>query len=406
MSELYTPETTDLPEPPPTPDFPEADTIGEPEQPEPTEPEALESDDTEAFPEEPEPAEPEALESDDTEAFPDEPEPAEPEALEADDTEAFPDEPEPVEPASELPDEDPDSDLPAEPEALAEPTPDRPREPESAEAEAAEAEDTEAFPDEPEPAERPDEDPDSETPDDPDPLDDTTELPTGEEDTPDQPEPEPEPEALEKEEEPEPDDAADETEAASPVREFSSNEEGAEYGRTEWAEAQALLTDEQRDALYGYSGEKGPGEEGSPDYKEINGYLRGYEPGSPEVDDSIQRIDEGLELQTVPEDLTVMRETGLNSFNCPIEKIKGSVQTDQGYLSTALGSDPDFAPDKEVVLHLKVPEGTPAIYMEGLSQYDSERELLLGRGLSYLVTDATFGEDDDDRYHVYGEIIR
>ncbi|MFJ4779047.1 ADP-ribosyltransferase [Streptomyces sp. NPDC088762] len=191
----------------------------------------------------------------------------------------------------------------------------------------------------------------------------------------------------------------------SAVREFSSNEEGAEYGRTEWAEAQNLLTGEQRDALYGYSGEKKEGEEGAPDYKDINGYLRGHAPGSPEVDNSIQRMDEGLELQPVPEDLTVMRETGLNSFNCPIEKVKGSVQTDPGYLSTALGSDPDFAPEKEVVLHLKVPEGTPAIYMEGLSQFDSERELLLGRGQSYLVTDATYDEDDH-RYHVHGEIIR
>ncbi|MEU9701239.1 ADP-ribosyltransferase [Streptomyces sp. NPDC047981] len=205
--------------------------------------------------------------------------------------------------------------------------------------------------------------------------------------------------------EPEELDHGAEAEVRSPARDFSSNEEGAEYGRTEWADAQSRLTDEQREAFYGYSLEKYPGDEGPPDYKEINGFLRGYAPGSAEVDNSIQRLDEGMEIHPVPEDLTVMRETGLDSFNCPIEEIEGSVQSDRGYLSTALGSDPDFDTSKEVVLHLRVPEGTPAMYLEGVSEYGSERELLLGRGVEYLVTELDYNEDDD-RYHVHGEIIR
>ncbi|MFJ9964051.1 ADP-ribosyltransferase [Streptomyces avermitilis] len=187
-----------------------------------------------------------------------------------------------------------------------------------------------------------------------------------------------------------------------PPREFESNAEGAEYGRETWGEAQEKLTPEQYEALHGYTGEKYPGEVAPPDYKEINGSLRGYAESSSEVEESISLMDQAMELQPTPESVKVLRETGLNSFNCPVEHLKGSIQQDRGYLSTALGPEPTFAPEKEVVLHLDIPEGTPAMYMEGLSHYDSERELLLGRGVEYLVDDV---EHDGDRWHVYGSVL-
>lgn len=186
-------------------------------------------------------------------------------------------------------------------------------------------------------------------------------------------------------------------------REFESNEEGAEYGREQWKEAQEQLTPEQYEALQGYTDEKGPEDRGAPDYKEINGSLRGYVEGTREIDESIARMDEAMELQPAPENLMVLRETGLDAFNCPVDELQGSIQSDPGYLSTALGSEATFNPGAEAVIHLEVPEGTPAMYMEGLSHYDSERELLLGRGLEYEITDEP--DYDGDRWHIYGRVL-
>lgn len=97
----------------------------------------------------------------------------------------------------------------------------------------------------------------------------------------------------------------------------------------------------------------------------------------------------------------VLREVGEDAFDRPIERLEGSVQTDPAYLSTALGSEPTFNPTKPAVLHLEVPAGTPAMYMDGVSKYPSERELLLGRGLSYQVDRV---ERQNGRWHIYGRV--
>jgi hypothetical protein len=199
-----------------------------------------------------------------------------------------------------------------------------------------------------------------------------------------------------------------EAQAAQPERgepkRFGSNAEAAEYGRQTWAEAQNALTPQERQALWAYSGEKTqPGEPGPPDYKEINGYLRGRSGGLPEISDSVQRIDHALENGAARDPVTVTRETGYGAFDRPVEELVGTVQEDPGYLSTALGPDPTFDPGKPVVLHLEVPEATPSMYMDGVSQFGAERELLLGRGLQYQVDDVGMV---DGRWHVHGRILR
>jgi len=166
---------------------------------------------------------------------------------------------------------------------------------------------------------------------------------------------------------------------------FASNNEAAEYGRAMWGDAAGNLNAQEREALREYSGEKSPGEAGPPGYKEINGFLRGKSVGSPEIANSVQQIDHALQSGAAQEKVMVLRETGLGAFDRPVGELRGSIQGDPAYLSTALGSDPAFNPAAPAVLHLEVPAGTPAMYMEGLSQFPSERELLLGRGLQYQV---------------------
>lgn len=175
------------------------------------------------------------------------------------------------------------------------------------------------------------------------------------------------------------------------------------YGRSTWSDAQGSLSAEQREALWSYSGEKAPGGTGSPDYKEINGFLRDRSPGSAEISKSVGSMDQALDIKPVPENLAVIRETGSSAFDRPADQLPGSVQREPGYLSTALGPDPTFDPSgTKPVLHLEVPTGTPAMYMDGVWQFPSERELLLGHGLSYQVDRV---ENVAGRWHIFGRII-
>ncbi|MBM7491916.1 hypothetical protein JOD64_003138 [Micromonospora luteifusca] len=185
---------------------------------------------------------------------------------------------------------------------------------------------------------------------------------------------------------------------------FASNPDGAAWGKETWAQAHADLTPDQTDALRWYTGEKPPGADPwPPDYKDINGALRGHSPTSPELSEVITRIDESMNLRPVPENVMVTRETGLNAFNCDPADLVGSTQHEPAYLSTALGPDPDFAPHKPVVLHLEVPAGTPAMYVDGVSDFPAERELLLGRGQTYVIDSADY--DAAGRLHVRGRIV-
>jgi hypothetical protein len=190
--------------------------------------------------------------------------------------------------------------------------------------------------------------------------------------------------------------------ADSGPKTFASNSEAAEYGRAMWGDAAGNLNAQEREALREYSGEKSPGEVGPPDYKEINGFLRGKSAGSPEVANSVQQIDHALQSGAAQENVMVLRETGLGAFDRPVGELRGSIQRDPAYLSTALGSDPAFNPEAPAVLHLEVPAGTPAMYMEGLSQFPAERELLLGRGLQYQVDGV---QRTGGRWHIYGKIL-
>lgn len=187
------------------------------------------------------------------------------------------------------------------------------------------------------------------------------------------------------------------------VRSFGSNPEGAAYGRSTWADAQANLSPDERAALRDYSSENPPGVSDPPDYKDINGFLRGQNPGSPAVDSHIAAMDRALGVRPTPENLEVIRETGASAFDRPVEMLPGSVQHDPAYLSTALGPDPTFdVTQTKPVLHLDVPAGTPAMYMDGVSRFPSERELLLGHGLSYQVDRV---ENIGGRWHIYGRVV-
>jgi hypothetical protein len=81
----------------------------------------------------------------------------------------------------------------------------------------------------------------------------------------------------------------------------------------------------------------------------------------------------------------------------------GKVFTDPAYMSTSLGDAAGAFSGKDAVLHLRVPEGTPALYMEKVSAFgDGERELLLGRDMGYRVDRVVW---EGGQWQIYGEIV-
>lgn len=174
--------------------------------------------------------------------------------------------------------------------------------------------------------------------------------------------------------------------------------EADDYGLAIWGRATDSLELEQRAALREYSGESIGG---ATCYREINGFLRGREPATPQIESHIRHIDAALGVVPVPEDLEVVRGTTEHAFTVPLHLLTGEAVTEKGYLSTSIGRTPAF--DHVIWMHLAVPKGTPAIYMEAVTECPGERELLLGRGLSYVVDRVDF--DPTDRWHVHGKIL-
>ncbi|MET9493551.1 putative T7SS-secreted protein [Streptomyces sp. NPDC006552] len=187
------------------------------------------------------------------------------------------------------------------------------------------------------------------------------------------------------------------------VRTFADDAEAISYGRDYWNDHAANLPQAERDALYDYSREGGA----PVTYKEMNGYLRGNaDLGTPDVLHHIEHADKGLAGRPLPEDVTVVRGQGVDylGFSRP-EQMVGKEITEPGYFSSSLGDNGavgGFANEKAIV-HLRVPEGHPAIWMENVSHFGmGERELLLGRDTTYRVTRAF---QDNGQWHIYGEVL-
>ncbi|MEU9173983.1 ADP-ribosyltransferase [Streptomyces sp. NPDC048420] len=183
---------------------------------------------------------------------------------------------------------------------------------------------------------------------------------------------------------------------------FDSNTAAEQYGAKHWNDYADNLPAEQKAAVHSYTG---------PDHFRINGFLREGE-GSyhdiPEVRRHVEQLDKAPAGSRVPEDVVVSRGTGLRHYLEQMDSVNpahmvGKKFTDDAYMSTSLG-DAVFT-NKGAVLHLRVPEGTPGLYVENLGRYGAkERELLLGHGNEYTITEAF--KDSNGTWQIYGKIHR
>ncbi|MFI7704584.1 ADP-ribosyltransferase [Nonomuraea sp. NPDC049480] len=117
---------------------------------------------------------------------------------------------------------------------------------------------------------------------------------------------------------------------------------------------------------------------------------------------NIERLNHALSRQPVPETIDVFRAVDLTDdlFTVPMEELPGTVQRDPAFMSTNIGRSAIWS--REVILHLRVPEGTPALYVDPISEHGGERELLLGTGRSWFAEDVRL---KNGRWHVFGWIL-
>ncbi|MFF2014069.1 ADP-ribosyltransferase [Streptomyces sp. NPDC058195] len=182
---------------------------------------------------------------------------------------------------------------------------------------------------------------------------------------------------------------------------FADDVAAMRYGQDYWNDYVDNLDPSAKQALWDYTGET------FPSYHDMNGYLRGtsgYGP-RPEVLHDIAEMDRVMSTRPVPDDIMIVRGTGLGHLNLssPYDML-GETFPDKGYTSTSLGNHPvsSFA-GKEAILHLRVPKGTPALWLEKVSKFDaSERELLLARGSEFKVTRVFM---ENGQVQVYGEVL-
>ncbi|WP_229814574.1 ADP-ribosyltransferase, partial [Streptomyces thermoviolaceus] len=176
----------------------------------------------------------------------------------------------------------------------------------------------------------------------------------------------------------------------------SSNKAGLDYGNAVWKDFIDSLPAEKKAGLVTYTGAA---------YDPINNHLRYGTEAPQHILDTIKSMDEVMDSYPVPEDIMVVRGTGIDhlKLESPLE-MQGGVFDDLAYTSTAIGkTPPEPFNHKPVWLHLRVPKGTPALWLEPLTQVKGERELLLARGSAYKVT-RVFA-DESGKWHVYGEIL-
>ncbi|WP_322741143.1 ADP-ribosyltransferase, partial [Streptomyces hygroscopicus] len=192
-------------------------------------------------------------------------------------------------------------------------------------------------------------------------------------------------------------------ELSSGTKPYLDDNAAIDYGRKHWNDYIDNLDPSAKRALHEYTGDS------FPSYRDMNGYLRGlkdYVVPQPEVLHAIAEMDRVLSTRPVPDDVMVVRGTGLDHLrlDSPMD-MEGQTFPDEGYFSTSLGNHPvpSFA-GKEAILHLRVPKGTPALWLEKVSKYDvDERELLLARGSAFKVTRVFM--DEAGKWQVYGEVL-
>ncbi|WP_411815758.1 ADP-ribosyltransferase [Gordonia sp. SND2] len=138
-----------------------------------------------------------------------------------------------------------------------------------------------------------------------------------------------------------------------------------------------------------------------PSHRDINNWLRRSRGDldaelRPDLRAKVKSLDAVLQKRPTTEPIELTRTVGLDAFKLTrgedLVKVEGSPRREHGYMSTSRMPDGGNTKDykKPVRLTVKVPPGTPAAVIEDVSKYAGQGEVLLGRGLKYILVGSRF----------------
>ncbi|MFN2636895.1 MAG: ADP-ribosyltransferase [Gemmatimonadaceae bacterium] len=182
--------------------------------------------------------------------------------------------------------------------------------------------------------------------------------------------------------------APDPTSGMNGATRHTSDDDGAKWLNKKMPNPKrAPFTAADRKALRAYTGET---------YTNINEALRNPDKRrDPDVQADIDGIDASMAKSVLPEDVIVHRGVGgdfaarLGANIKDPESMRamiGKVSVEDSYLSTSAGQQAAFG--RDIQLMMRVPKGARAVNVMPISQSPNERELLLDRGMTWVVHDA------------------
>lgn len=131
-------------------------------------------------------------------------------------------------------------------------------------------------------------------------------------------------------------------------------------------------------------------------YHDMNNYLRGIS-SSTSYKNEIEACKAALSKASLPKETVVRRGSGYNMLRdlgigdiTPQNKDKfiGAVVTDKGFVSTSPSPHGGFSGSIEYVI--KLPQGSQAMYVDSISRFQGEQEMLINCGGKYAVEDVEF----------------
>lgn len=150
-----------------------------------------------------------------------------------------------------------------------------------------------------------------------------------------------------------------------------------------------LITSEEKSGVVTYT---------SNAYNNMNSYLRGLR-SETSYSDEIKACQSALAKASLPEETIVRRGSDYNMLDgigfkgiVPEDKssVIGAIVEDKGFVSTSPASSGGFSGSIEYVI--KVPKGSQAMYVDSISKYQGEQEILINCGGKYKVEDVVFND--------------
>lgn len=148
----------------------------------------------------------------------------------------------------------------------------------------------------------------------------------------------------------------------------------------------------EKNGIYKYTGSA---------YDRMNEYLRGLRKNTPFLDE-IKNATSALKKAKLPEEVITRRGSGYNMLDSlgfgqatksNKSKFIGKQVIDKGFTSTSPSPSGGFSGNIEYII--KVPKGSQAMYIDSISRYSGEQELLIQRGAQFKIEEIEFNSYGD-----------